>query len=94
MSADKIVDLPQSRFTSRFGYNVSEKSIERMVFSEDGNMLAFSDSNYGVGLFQKKPVKVNNDTESQSSERVHERIEWVFIGKAKAHSKSIVSELR
>jgi hypothetical protein len=65
-----------------------------MVFSEDGEMLAFSDANYGVGIFQKRPVKVNHDKESQSSEIVHERIEWVFIGKAKAHSKTIISELR
>jgi hypothetical protein len=93
VSADKIVDLPQTRFHSRFGYDVSEKAIERMVFSEDGEMLAFSDANYGVGLFQKRAVKVRHEDESQSLENIQERIEWVFIGKAKTHTQKIISKL-
>lgn len=62
-----------------------------MIFSDDGKMLAFSDGNCGVGLFKKQPVKLK--TEDDQAENIQQRIEWVFIGKAKAHSKEVISKI-
>ena len=88
LTVDKLEDLPQTRYTVRFGYKVAEKAIQRMIFSEDGELMAFSDAHFGVGLFMKKSVKI---ADLDKIDNIKQRVEWVFIGRAKAHSKEIIS---
>ena len=89
LSSDKLEDLPQMKFADRPGYQVSNGLIRELLFSSKGDVLGFSDASHGVGVLRKEPVKLKQESET-SVDHIKKRIEWVFIGKAKIHSKPVV----
>ncbi len=91
LSIDKLEDLPQTKFTDRAGYQVSSNPIMELTFSTKGDIVGFSDASFGVGVLRKEPVKLKQDSESQT-DQIKKRIEWVFLGKAKIHSKPVVGK--
>jgi hypothetical protein len=93
LSTTTLEDLPQNKYKTHLGYKVSTQPINRIVFSPDSTFLAFSDAGMGVGFLRKESVRLKEPTvDEQYTDGVKMRLEWVFVGRAKSHSKEVIGE--
>lgn len=91
LSTATLEDLPQNKYKTHLGYKVSSQPISRIVFSPDLSSLAFSDVEMGVGFLRKESVRLKEPTvDEQYTDGVKMRLEWVFVGRAKSHSKEVI----
>jgi hypothetical protein len=91
LSTTTLEDLPQNKYKTHLGYKVSTQAINRIVFSPDSSLLAFSDAGMGVGFLRKESVRLKEPTvDEQYTDGVKMRLEWVFVGRAKSHSKEVI----
>lgn len=74
-----------------YKWNFSSCPIHTLEFSANGDYLAFADESFSVGIFRRGAISAGilmNDAPQQKQQS-----EWEFVGKYKAHYKTIVGTL-
>ncbi|KAJ3274043.1 Cilia- and flagella-associated protein 251 [Terramyces sp. JEL0728] len=108
LDANNLIDLTQTvaNKVTNGGYKVSTVAIKKISFSVDGNYCALADANFVTAILHKETIKIKPDSGKKRPEsplkmdakddeikRARQRVEWVFVGRRKAHYKEIIALL-
>ncbi|KAJ3268345.1 Cilia- and flagella-associated protein 251, partial [Borealophlyctis nickersoniae] len=90
VSPDTLLDLPQATPASHRpgvpGYAISHSPITHVTFAPDNEHMAASDADHAVAIFRREIPPATHG----SDPKIKRDVEWVFIGRCRAHYGEIV----